>query len=156
MEKILLKYQLTQHMDHANSKQMYKNREVNKKKQCSNFWSNFRPFSTKLDHFQRNYNSVMWLFRRNGFRQCGSFDEMALDYVVLDEESLIWTKHPTKICHPGQNIPCCFCHPGHNIPCCFCHPRHNIPCCFCHPAHNIPCHFCHPGQNIPHSDCSFS
>ena len=30
------------------------------------------------------------------------------------------TKHPTKICHRGQNIPCCFCHPGHNIPCCFC------------------------------------
>ena len=20
------------------------------------------------------------------------------------------TKHPTKICHHGQNIPCCFCH----------------------------------------------
>ena len=54
------------------------------------------------------------------------------------------TKHPTKICHPGQNIPCCFCHPGHNI-----------PCSFCHPGHNIPCHFCHPGQNIPHSDFSF-
>ena len=54
------------------------------------------------------------------------------------------TKHPTKICHPGQNIPCCFCHPGHNI-----------PCHFCHPGHNIPCHFCHPGQNIPYSDCFF-
>ena len=54
------------------------------------------------------------------------------------------TKHPTEICHPGQNIPCSFCH-----------PRHNVPCCFCHPGHNIPCHFCHPGQNIPHSDCSF-
>ena len=65
------------------------------------------------------------------------------------------TKHPTKICHPGQNISCCFCHPGHNIPCCFCHPGHNIPCCFCFPGQNIPCHFCLPGQNIPHSDCSF-
>ena len=54
------------------------------------------------------------------------------------------TKHPTKICHPGQNIPSCFCHPGHNI-----------PCHFCHPGHNIPCHFCHPGQNIPYSDCFF-
>ena len=54
------------------------------------------------------------------------------------------TKHPTKICHPGQNIPRCFCHPGHNI-----------PCHFCHPGHNIPCHFCHPGQNIPYSDCFF-
>ena len=32
------------------------------------------------------------------------------------------TKHPTKICHPGQNIPSCFCHPRHNIPCHFCHP----------------------------------
>ena len=30
---------------------VYKNRDVNKKKQCSNFRSNFRPFSTKLDHF---------------------------------------------------------------------------------------------------------
>ena len=54
------------------------------------------------------------------------------------------TKHPTKICHPGQNIPRCFCHPGHNI-----------PCHFCHPGHNIPCHFCHPGQSIPYSDCFF-
>ena len=27
------------------------------------------------------------------------------------------TKHTTKICHPGQNIPHCFCHPEHNIPC---------------------------------------
>ena len=54
------------------------------------------------------------------------------------------TKHPTKICHPGQNIPRCFCHPGHNI-----------PCHFCHPGHNIPCNFCHPGQNIPYSDCFF-
>ena len=54
------------------------------------------------------------------------------------------TKHPTKICHPGQNIPRCFRHPGHNI-----------PCHFCHPGHNIPCHFCHPGQNIPYSDCFF-
>ena len=54
------------------------------------------------------------------------------------------TKHPTKICHPGQNIPRCFCHPGHNI-----------PCLFCHPGHNIPCHFCHPGQKIPYSDCFF-
>ena len=27
-------------------------RDVNKKKQCSKiFWSNFRPFSKKLDHF---------------------------------------------------------------------------------------------------------
>ena len=93
MEKILLKCQLTQHMDHANSKQRYKIGDVNKKKQCSNFWlnvwSNFRPFSTKLDHFRRNYNSTMWFFRRNGFRQCGSFDKMALDDVFLDEVSRI-------------------------------------------------------------------
>ena len=89
MEKILLKCQLKQHMNHANSKQRYKNRDVNKKKQWSNFWSNFRPFSTKLDHFRRNYNSTMWFFRRNGFRQCGSFDEMSLDDVVLDQVSRI-------------------------------------------------------------------
>ena len=50
------------------------------------------------------------------------------------------TKHPTSICHPGQNIPCSFCHPGHNI-----------PCHFCRPGQNIPCYLCHPGQNIPHS-----
>ena len=54
------------------------------------------------------------------------------------------TKHPTKICHPGQNIPRCFCHPVHNI---LCH--------FCHPGQNVPCHFCQPGQNIPYSDCFF-
>ena len=53
------------------------------------FWSNFRPFSTKLDHFRRNLNSTKWFFRRNGFRQCGSFDEMALDEMVLDEVSRI-------------------------------------------------------------------
>ena len=42
------------------------------------------------------------------------------------------TKHPTSICHPGQNIPCSFCHPRQNIPCHFCRPGQNIPCYFCH------------------------
>ena len=31
----------------------------------------------------------MWFFRRNGLRQCGSFDEMAIDDVALDEVSRI-------------------------------------------------------------------
>ena len=26
------------------------------------FELNFRPFSTKLDHFRRNYNSIKWFF----------------------------------------------------------------------------------------------
>ena len=60
-----------------------------KKKQCSNFWSNFRPFLTKLDHFRGNFNSRKWFFRRNGFRQSDSFYKMALDEMVLDEVSRI-------------------------------------------------------------------
>ena len=63
MEKILLKCQ-------------HKNHDVNKKKQClnfwSNFWSNFRPFSTKLDHFDETI-----------IRRSGSFDEMVLGNVAL-------------------------------------------------------------------------
>ena len=47
-EKILLKCQLTQHLDDANSKQRYKNRDVNKKK------NNGRFFGLILDRFRRS------------------------------------------------------------------------------------------------------
>ena len=52
--------------------------------QCSNFWSNFRPFSTKF-----KYCSMKCFFRQNGFRRIGSFNEMAIDQMALDEVSRI-------------------------------------------------------------------
>ena len=42
------------------------------------------PFSIEI-----HFCSKQWFFRSNGFRQCGSFDEMALDEMVLDEVSRI-------------------------------------------------------------------
>ena len=48
-----------------------------------------------------------------------------------------WTKHPTKICHPGQNVPCCF----------VTRTKHPMP--FLPPRTKHPMPFLTPGQNIP-------
>ena len=72
MEKILLKCQLRQRMDHANSKQGYKNRDVNKK-------NNVQNFGRILDRFRRSET----IFDETIIRRYGSFDEMVFGNVAL-------------------------------------------------------------------------